>query len=76
MHESQGSVLHPIRRNTSLYTDCEVAQAFGKWPHELWALDDNEQEILRWFLVLKSHKAAYAMLPPDKKAQWPRSLRE
>ena len=71
---TQRSVLHPIRRNTPLYADCDVAQAFGKWLHEFWALDDDEQEILRWYVVLKSHKAAYGMLPKDRQAYWPRSL--
>ena len=75
MH-SQVRVLHPLRRNTPLYTDCEIAQAFGKWLHEFWELDEDEQEIHRWYMVLKSHKAAYAALPKDKQPLWPRSLRE
>lgn len=57
--------------NTPLYADCEVAHAFGKWPHEFYALDPLEQEVCRWYFRLHREKEAYAMRSKQDRQYWP-----
>jgi hypothetical protein len=62
----------PIERDTPLFRDCAVAERFAKWPHELWELPEELQELYRWYHVLANAKLAYSYLPEDDRKFWPK----
>ena len=70
--QQQHQVHRAIELDTPLYTDCEVARTFAKWPHEFYALDPLEQDLCRWFVRLSREKEAYAARSKADRAYWPK----
>lgn len=62
---------HVMQRNTPLYVDCCIAAHFGKWPSEFCQIDEEEQELLRFFYSLYLEKQSFAYLDKRARAYWP-----
>ena len=69
--QDSGEQPHIMEQNTRMYTDCTVAAAFGKWPHEFYHLHPQEQELLRWFIALRAEKESFAYRSRKDRLHWP-----
>ena len=55
-----------IEMDTPLYTDCEVARAFGRWPHEFMALDPHRARTLQMVPEAQSRKTGLCGTGQDR----------
>lgn len=70
--QGPATILVPaIEQLTPLARDIEICVRFGKWPSELYALGQEEQEVLRLWYSLDNGRERYRNMPQEDRRHWP-----